>query len=86
MNLVLSCILTVEQCVFSGDIGVYESLIFGNPPWNLHKRAACIGGWQWQHSAGDWTSNFIEPQICAGGFNDVICLRLDAKIVDKHKA
>ena len=28
----------------------------------------------------------IEPQICAGGINDVIWLRLDAKIVDKHQA
>ena len=28
----------------------------------------------------------VEPQICAGGFNDVIWLRLDAKIVEKHKA
>ena len=33
-----------------------------------------------------WTPNFLEPQICAGRFNDVIWLRLDAKIVDKHKA
>ena len=32
MNQVLSCILTVEKCVFSEDIGVYESLKFGNPP------------------------------------------------------
>ena len=32
------------------------------------------------------TPNFIEPQICAGGFKDVIWLRMDAKIVDEHKA
>ena len=35
MTLALSCIITVEQCVFSKDIGVYESLIFGNTPWKL---------------------------------------------------
>ena len=37
--------------------------------------------------ASDRTTDlFIEPQICAGGFKDVILLWLDAKIVDKHKA
>ena len=72
--------------MFSEDIGVYESLIFGNPPWKLHRTGVCIGGWQWHHSASDRTPSFIEPQICAGGFKDVIWLRLDAKIIDKHKA
>ena len=86
MNQVLSCILTVEKCVFSEDIGVHESLIFGNTPWKLHTRVVCIGGWQWQHSANDQTLNSSEPQICTGGFSTVIWLRLDAKIVDKHKA
>ena len=38
MNLELYCILTVEKCMFSKDIWVYESLIFGNPPWKLHTR------------------------------------------------
>ena len=28
----------------------------------------------------------MKSQICAGGFNDIIRLRLGAKIVDKHKA
>ena len=38
MYFVLSCIQSVDQCVFSEDIGVYESLIFGNTPWELHSR------------------------------------------------
>ena len=42
MNLVLSCILTVEYCVFSEDIGVYESLKFGNPPWKLLRRVFAL--------------------------------------------
>ena len=37
-------------------------------------------------SASDRTPNFIEPQICAGGLSGVFWWRLDAKIVDKHKA
>ena len=37
-----------------------------------------------QHNASDRTPNFVEPQICAGGFNDILWLRLDAKTVDKH--
>ena len=72
--------------MFSEDIGVYESLIFGNTPWKLHWRGVCIGRWQWQHSASDRTANSSEPQICSDGFSPVIWLRLDAKIVDKHKA
>ena len=64
--------------------GVYGSLIFGNTPWVLHTRGVCIGGWQWQHS--DRTLYSSEPQICTGGFNTVIWLWLDSKIVDKHKA
>ena len=36
MNQVLSYILTEGYCVFSEDIGVYESLIFGNTAWKLH--------------------------------------------------
>ena len=86
MNQVLYCILTVELYVFSEDIGVYESLIFGNTPWTLHTRGVCIGGWQWQHSASDQTPNATDPQICIGGCSTVIWLSLDAKIVDKHKA
>ena len=72
--------------MFSEDIGVYESLTFGNTPWKLHTRGVCIGGWQWQHCASDLTPNSIEPQICTGGFSAVIVLRLDAKMVHKHKA
>ena len=86
MILVLSCILTVEYCVFSDDIWVYESLIFGNTPRKLYTRGVCIGGWQWQHSASDQTPNSGEPQICTGGFSTVIWLRPGAKIVNKHKA
>ena len=86
MNLVLSCILTVEKRVFSDDIGVYKSLKFGNTPWKLHTRGVCIGWWQWQHSASDRTPNSSEPQICTRGFSTVIWLMLDAQIVDKHKA
>ena len=86
MNLVLSCILTMELCVFSEDIEVYESVIFDNTPWKLHTRGVCIGGWQWPHSASHRNPNSSEPQICIGGFSTVIWLRLDAKRVDKHKA
>ena len=46
----------------------------------------CIGGWHWQHSASDQTTNSSEPQICIRGFSTVIWLGLDAKTVDKHKA
>ena len=72
--------------MFSEDIWVYECLIFGNSSWKLHTRGICIGGWQCQHRASDRTPNSREPQICTGGFSTVIWLRLDAKIVDKHKA
>ena len=57
-----------------------------NTPWKLHTMGVCIGGWRWQHSASDRTPNSNEPQICTGGFSSVIWLRLDVKIVDKHKA
>ena len=72
--------------MFSEDIGVYESLIFGNTPWKLHSRGVCIGRWQWQHSASDRTPNSSEPQICSGRFSTVIWLRLDAKIVEKAQS
>ena len=39
-----------------------------------------------ENSDSDRTPHFIEPQICAGGFSDEFRWRLDAKIVDKHKA
>ena len=86
MHLVLSCVLSVEQCVFSKNIGMNENLIFGNRPWKLLMRGVCIGRWQWHHSASDRTPNSSEPQICTSGFSTAIWLRLDAKIDDKHKA
>ena len=71
--------------MFSEDIEVYENLIFGNTPWELHARGDCIGGWQWQHGDSDGTPNSSEPHICTGGFSTAVWLRLDAKIADKHK-
>ena len=71
--------------MFSEDIRVYDSFIFGNTPWKLQMRGVCIGRRQWQHCASDRTQNSSEPQICTGGFSTVMWLRLDAKIVDKHK-
>ena len=87
-SLAICCLLQWIWCypVFSGEIGVYESLIFGNTSWKLHRRGVCIGGWQCQNSASGRTPNSSEPQICTSWFSTVIWLMLDAKIVDKHKA
>ena len=65
--------------ILSNVLGEHALFHSENTGWHqIHRRR--------QHNANDRTPTFIEPQICARVFNVIIRLRLDAKIVDKHKA